>query len=145
MDDDISCLQLGPDDLPLLLCAPTDLFDHLVDPAQAKHFLEDPRHLLFFAVDGSEVVGFVSGTILLHPDKPPSLFVNEVGVREAWRRKGIGRVLVENIIKTARGRGCGNFWLATEPDNAAALALYRSLDGEEIGAVCFGWNGAFDT
>jgi hypothetical protein len=34
--------------------------------------------------------------------------------------------------------------LGTEPDNDAALALYRAMGGDEVPFVGFGWDGALD-
>ena len=144
MDDDISFRALRKTDLELLLSTPAGLFDHPVDPAQAAAFLADPGHLLILAFAGEDAVGFVSGTVLRHPDKPPSLFVNEVGVREAWQRRGIARRLMQQMMAMGRANGCEGLWLGTEPDNIAALALYRSLRGDEVPFIGFGWDGAFD-
>ncbi len=83
-----------------------------------------------------------TGTVLLHPDKPPAMFVNEVGVREEWQKQGIGRAVMERLIDVARARGCQGIWLGTEPDNEPALALYRSMGGDEVMFVGFGWDDA---
>lgn len=141
MDDAITYLRLGPADLGLLLDVPEDLFDNPVDPLQAQAFLDRPGHVLYLALDGREAVGFASGAVLLHPDKPPALFVNEVGVREAWQRQGIGRGLLTRLFDHGRALGCKGIWLGTEPGNEAALALYRSLGGNEVAFVGFGWDG----
>ena len=142
MVQDITFRHLGPSDLDLLLSVRDGLFDNPVDPVQAAAFLADPLHDLVLAFDGAEAVGFASGTVLLHPDKPPAFFGNEVGVREGWQRRGIGRAVTGRLFDLARARGCQGIWLGTEPDNAAALALYRSLDGEEVEFVGFGWDDA---
>ena len=47
------------------------------------------------------------------------------------------------LMEAARARGCKGIWLGTEPDNAAALGLYRSLGGDEVSFVGFGWDDAF--
>jgi len=102
--------------------------------------LADPLHELVLAYDGSDVVGFVSGTVLMHPDKPPAFFVNEVNVNASHRRRGIATKLMERIITVARDRDCEGIWLGTETDNAPALGLYRKLDGDEVDGVYFGWD-----
>src|SRR5690606_37753560 len=119
----ITFKALGPSDLDLLLSVRDGLFDNPVDPTQARAFLNDPLHMIVLALDGEEAVGMATGTILLHPDKLPCLFVNEVGVREGWRRRGVGRALCERLMASARARGCEGAWLGTEPDNTAALGL----------------------
>jgi ribosomal protein S18 acetylase RimI-like enzyme len=142
MPDDITFRHLGTEDLPLLLAVRDGLFDNVVDPVQAAAFLNDPLHEIVLAFAGDEAVGMATGTALLHPDKPPAMFVNEVGVREDWQRRGIGRAVMERLFAIARARGCQGIWLGTEPDNDAALALYRSMGGEEVPFVGFGWDDA---
>ena len=144
MTDNITFLHLGPADLDALLAVPEGLFDNPVDNEQAEAFLNDPLHELVLAYDGDLAVGMASGTVLLHPDKQPSMFVNEVGVRDGWLKRGIGKAVTERMFAIARARGCIGIWLGTETDNEAALALYRSLGGDEVLGVYFGWDGAFD-
>jgi ribosomal protein S18 acetylase RimI-like enzyme len=76
-------------------------------------------------VDGRPA-GFVTGVELTHPDKGTEMFLYELGVDAAFRRRGIGRQLTEALAALARERGCYGMWAATEPDNAAALATYRA-------------------
>ena len=86
--------------------------------------------------------------MLLHPDKPPSFFVNELGTAEGWRRRGIGAALAERIVAEARAMGCDGVWLGTEADNAAARATYLQgrLGGREHAgfAASSDWDGALD-
>jgi ribosomal protein S18 acetylase RimI-like enzyme len=126
----------------LLLSVREGLFDNPVDSVQAAAFLNDPLHEIVLAYAGEDAVGIATGTVLLHPDKPPAMFVNEVGVREDWQRRGIGRAVMECLFAIARARGCQGIWLGTEPDNDAALALYRSMGGAEETFIGFGWDDA---
>lgn len=143
--DEITFRHLGPDDLDLLLAVREGLFDHPVDAEQAGAFLADPGHEIVLAFAGGAAVGLVTGTVILHPDKRPAMFLNELGVREEWQRRGIGRALTERLFAIARGRGCDEgIWLGTEPDNTAALALYRATGGDEEPFIGFAWDGAFD-
>ncbi len=144
MSDQITLRHLGPDDLDVLLAVPEGLFDSPVDPVHSRAFLDDPLHEIVLAFEGDLAVGLASGTILLHPDKPPAMFVNEVGVRDGWKRRGIGAAIIVRLFEVARARGCRGIWLGTESDNGAALALYRKLGGEEVQGVYFGWDGALD-
>lgn len=144
MSDQITLRHLGPDDLDVLLAVPEGLFDSPVDPVHSRAFLDDPLHEIVLAFEGDLAVGLASGTILLHPDKPPAMFVNEVGVRDGWKRRGIGAAITGRLFEVARARGCRGIWLGTESDNGAALALYRKLGGEEVQGVYFGWDGALD-
>lgn len=135
---------LTPEDIAVLLAVESGLFDHPVDPVQARAFLEDPHHLLAMGFAGGMAVAFASGSVLLHPDKPPSLFINEVGTRESHQRRGFGAAVTRALIAAARTRGCDGAWLGTEPENAPARGLYRHLGGDERVFVGYGWDGAFD-
>lgn len=122
-----------------------EVFDHEVDARELARFVAEPAYELVFACSGERVVGFCSGAILRHPDKKPIFLINEVGVMEAWQRRGIGFALCRILIRRARSRGCKGIWLATETDNAAARALYGKLRGRETEAVViYDWDGAMD-
>ena len=91
----------------------------------------------------TRVIGFASGNVLLHPDKPPVFFINEVGVLRDMRRQGIASALCRKLIQQARGAGCQGIWLATEKENDAARALYHSLRARETGGiVVYDWDDA---
>jgi len=145
MGETITLRHLGPDDLDLLLGVEDGLFDNAIRPDQARAFLDQPLHDLVLALEGEAVVGMASGQVMLHPDKAPAYFVNEVGVRESHQRRGIAKALCGRLIEIARGRGCEGIWLATEGDNVAARALYRSVKARETaGIVVYDWDGAMN-
>ncbi len=141
---EIKIKHIGPNDIGLLLAVPEGLFDTPITRDLARAFLNDPSNHLFLAYDGELAVGMASGTDLRHPDKAPSMFVQEVGVRDSHLRRGIGKAVTSALINAAQARGVTQIWLGTEPENLAARALYRALDGEEMTGVFFGWGGALD-
>jgi ribosomal protein S18 acetylase RimI-like enzyme len=109
-----------------------DVFDDPIVEAAAQEFLNDPRHRLVVALDHNVVVGFVSAVIYLHPDKPaPELWINEIGVAPANQRQGIGKRLLQAMLEEARQYGCAEAWVLTERTNAAAMAMYTSVGGDE--------------
>lgn len=140
MSDQIRCVEIGPDNLDLVLGAGDNLFDNPVKPDQARAFVEDPNHFLIFALADTQPVGFASAIINLHPDKDPILFVSEVGVIESHQRRGIATKLMNAMTKLADTKGCQGIWLATEGDNTPARKLYQSLKGREIkDVVVYDW------
>ena len=140
----ITYRRLGPDDLALLLAVPEGLFDAPVREESARTFLNDPWHEIVLALDGDLAVGMATGTVLLHPDKEPAMFINEVGVRDSHQRRGIGTAVTRALIDVARARGCDGVWLGTEAGNRPALGLYRAMGGDEVTGSFFGWDGALD-
>jgi aminoglycoside 6'-N-acetyltransferase I len=108
-----------------------EVFDHAIDPRWRDAFLADPRHHLVVALRDGVVIGMASGVHYVHPDKPPELWVNEVGVAPPERSRGIGRALLRALFARGRALGCTDAWLGTEPDNAAARRLYAAVGGVE--------------
>jgi ribosomal protein S18 acetylase RimI-like enzyme len=90
-------------------------------------------------VDGAPA-GFVSGVEMCHPDKGVEMLLYELGVDEAFRRRGIGRALTEALASRARERGCYGMWVLTDMDNAEARPTYKSAGGAEEGEqLMIGW------
>jgi ribosomal protein S18 acetylase RimI-like enzyme len=121
---------LGPGDDAAVVAA-----QHLFDgPARAEataRFLEEPgSHLLVGYVDG-EPAGFVSGVEVTHPDKGTEMFLYELAVGEAHRRRGHGRALIEALEVLARERGCVGMFVFVDDDNEAGRAAYRSAGGRD--------------
>jgi ribosomal protein S18 acetylase RimI-like enzyme len=122
---------LGPSDRAVLDRVAEGVFDQPIDDRWAAEFLADPRHHLAVAVDGGQVVGFASGVHYVHPDKPPELWVNEVGIAPAYQNQGIGRRLLAALLGRGRQVGCTEAWVSTERSNAAARRLYAAAGGVE--------------
>ena len=57
-------------------------------------------------------------------------WLEDLYVRDAARRTGLGRALAEFAIERARGRDCGRIQLDVNTGNEPAHALYRSLGFE---------------
>jgi ribosomal protein S18 acetylase RimI-like enzyme len=141
MRETITLRRLGPEDLDVLMAVEDGLFDNAIRPDQAEAFLNDGLHEMVLAFDGSDVVGMASGQIMLHPDKVPAFFINEVGVRESHQRRGIAKLLCNRLIGVGRARGCEGIWLATEGDNLPARALYRAMGARETeDIVVYDWD-----
>jgi aminoglycoside 6'-N-acetyltransferase I len=129
---DINVRVLGPgDDGAVLAAVADDVFDGPVDPGWATEFLADPRHHLAVAIADGVVVGMASGVHYVHPDKPPELWVNEVGVAPAFQNRGVGRRLLQALFARGREVGCSTGWVGTEVSNAAARRLYHAVGGAE--------------
>jgi aminoglycoside 6'-N-acetyltransferase I len=122
---------LGPGDDRVLDQVAPGVFDDAVDARLAAEFLSDPRHHLAVALDGMTVVGMASAVHYVHPDKPPELWINEVGVAPTHRRRGCGRKMLRALLSLGRRLGCAEAWVLTEPGNRAAQNLYRAVGGRK--------------
>lgn len=122
---------LSPTDAAVLDCVAPGVFDEAIDPCWTAEFLADPRHHLVVALLDGQVIGMASAVHYVHPDKPPELWVNEVGVAPAYQRQGIGKQLMQALFAHGQTLGCREAWLGTEETNAAARRLYAAVGGQE--------------
>ncbi|MET8246305.1 GNAT family N-acetyltransferase [Streptomyces sp. NPDC005202] len=117
------------------VAAAEHLFDNPVRTEWAERFLTATGHHLFLAHedDADAPVGFVSGIETIHPDKGTEMFLYELAVAEPYRRRGIGRALVERLAALGRELGCYGMWVLVDAGNDVALAAYRSTGGKDDG------------
>ncbi len=115
------------------------LFDDPVNLAATRAFLADDRHHLLVAyTEEDEPAGFVSAVELFHPDEPrPEMFLNELGVKPAFQRRGIATALINELIQLCKSRGCSEMWLGTEETNTPAMRTYERAGGKREDFVLF--------
>lgn len=130
-----------------LIAAQDEVLDGPVQDSWLRAFLEDPRHFMILAMQRGNCVGMVSGFEYFHPDKAPQVFLNEIGVSDAFQNQGIGRALVREVLREATRRGATYVWLGTEVDNLPARSCFSkvdtgptwALDTEEARNLCLLW------
>jgi ribosomal protein S18 acetylase RimI-like enzyme len=127
---------------PLLSNLAPDVFDYAINPMSLAAFIDDARHVMYLAEEAGVVVGMASGVEYFHPDKPPQLWINEVGVAETHRRRRIGHALISALVDEAKSRGCKYVWVGTTKDNIAAQACFRSVaaTGEPQEFLLYEWD-----
>lgn len=130
----VEILIATPDDAGRFDRLDPDVFDEAPDPALLRAFLADPRHHIALAVDRGDgmIVGMCSAIDHFHPDKPPSLFIMELGVATQVRRQGIATRLVATICAHGRTLGCREAWVVADP-TPEAVGFYQSLDATQTG------------
>ena len=57
----------------------------------------------------------------------PLINIHDLAVTAAHRRKGVGRALLEDILRRARESGCTKVTLEVRDDNEAARRLYKRM------------------
>ncbi len=123
---EIRVLRAGDD---RLVAAASHLFDGPARPEATARFLGEAGHHLLIAYEDDRAVGFVTGVEVTHPDKGTEMFLYELAVDEEFRRRGVGRGLVERLAEIARHAGCYGMWVVTDDDNLAARATYERAGG----------------
>lgn len=120
---------LLPRDASVLDRVAPGVFDRPIDPRWTREFLGDQRHHLAVAIDATVVVGMASAVHYVHPDKPPELWINEVGVAATHRRTGLAGALLHALFAHGRTLGCTQAWVLADESNVAARALYARAGG----------------
>jgi len=130
--------RLGPGDDALLARLATEGTDFDLDgrgepeeplaPAVAARYLANPAvlHWVAFAGDdGDEPVGTL---FCLHLPLPSGdgeeVLLHEIGVRRAWRRRGVGRALLAALTRWMRDHAVPEVWVLA--DNPAAADFYAA-------------------
>jgi len=83
------------------------------------------------AIEAERMIGFLGAFPGGFARTRGIVYVAHIGVREAWRGRGIGARLLEAVEAWARARRARRLELRVDVDNPSALALYR-LSGFEI-------------
>lgn len=116
---------LGPNDARLLEQVAPGVFDGSVDPRWTAEFFADARHHMAVALEEGVVVGMASAVHHVHPDKAPQLWINEVGVTPTHHGRGIGRQLIDRLVRLATELECTEAWVLTDRSNVVAQRLYE--------------------
>ncbi|MBN9392552.1 MAG: GNAT family N-acetyltransferase [Chloroflexi bacterium] len=117
---------------PAIVSQLDEILDEPWEVAQGEKFLANPDNALFLAFVGERVAGFLTGYRLQRLDKNRAeVLLYEIEVREEFRRQGIGKKLIGALNAWAAETGAFQTWVLTYSDNTAAMALYKSMDGEE--------------
>ena len=125
------------DDVPLIL----QLIHELAEYERLSHEVvateDDLRRTLFGARPYAEALmarweGAPAGFALFFHNYStflgrPGLYLEDLFVRPAHRRRGIGRRLLAHLARLARERGCGRVEWAALDWNAPAIRFYESL------------------
>ena len=109
-----------------------EILDEPWDTTEGEKFLKNPDNALFLAFVGDRVAGFLTGYRLQRLDKNRAeVLLYEIEVREEFRRRGSGKKLIGALNAWAAEMGAFQTWVLTYSDNAAAMALYKSMGGQE--------------
>jgi len=114
----------------------TSVFD--IEPRSLeaqRRWLEDRSgaHAVLVAVDGDRVVGF--GSLSRFKERPAynTTVEDSVYVDRDHHGLGIGRMLLDALIDTARGHGFHTMIGRITADNASSIALHRAAGFDSVG------------
>lgn len=126
----VSLLWAAPERAAEIAALHKRLFNPSWDEAAVSSLLEHPAStsLVAIAGDPKSVVGFVIGQ--LAADEAEIL---SIGVAPDWQRAGLGKMLVQGLVRASKRGEAKRLFLEVAEDNFAAAALYQSLGFAETG------------
>ena len=96
----------------------------LLKPSMAQRYLANPAVLHWVAVQDGVVIGFLYCVqVLLRSHPGQELLLYEIGVRQAHRRKGVGRALLDHMARWMQKNDISEVWVCA--DNRVAVDFYR--------------------
>ena len=128
--DPITVRLLAEDDADVGVRIALDFSGGVVSEEHVLRFLRNKANLLFAAFADVEIAGFLTAHRLdRFKDLRKQIFIYEVDVAPGWRRKGVGRRLMDAVLETARIESSDEVFVLTSHSNTAAKRLYESVGG----------------
>lgn len=127
----VSLLWAGPERAGEIAGLHARLFDRAWDAASVMATLEHPGSTALVALVGQpkQFAGFILGQIAADEAE-----ILSVGVAPELQRRGLGRRLVEGLVRAVKRAESRRLFLEVAADNEAAYALYRGLGFKQIGS-----------
>ena len=84
------------------------------------------------AYDDSQLVGGLVAYELRLVSGAVGFYLYDIAVDTAFRRRGIGKALIQELRAIAEKRGASTIFVEAEEDDTEAVDFYRSLGVEEL-------------
>jgi ribosomal protein S18 acetylase RimI-like enzyme len=127
--DSIEVRRLAPGDEELVVALGED---RALTAAAAAELLGDPGVRYFVAFVGGEPAGYALAYVLRRRRLPErSVFLYDIEVGDAFRRRGIGRRLMNALAELAQDEAAEEGFVITSRSNEAGRALYRAAGGQD--------------
>lgn len=94
-------------------------------------FIDSRESKTWIAVEDDTIAGFLIGK--REPDRVGHIVT--VDVLEPWRRRGVGRALMQAVEAWARDSDLGLIYLETAQDNLVAQRFYQVLGYEKVDEI----------
>jgi aminoglycoside 3-N-acetyltransferase I len=106
---------------------------NVVSSEYLKEFLASPVNYLIVA----EIENTLAGFLLAHAlqrlkQESHKMFIYELDVAQAYRRKGVGTALIQYILGIVRQEKMMNAFVFTSYSNKGAVEFYKSTGGKIV-------------
>jgi aminoglycoside 3-N-acetyltransferase I len=102
------------------------------DDVYLRELLSSRSFIAIAALSGAAVVGGLAAYVLPKFEQARSeIYIYDLAVDEAYRRRGIATALIEELQKIAHARGAYVIYVQADHGDDAAIALYTKLGVRE--------------
>ncbi len=98
-----------------------------------QQFLDSNVHVAFgaFSLADSKLVGMIVGGF----EEEGRLWIEALAVHPSWRKKGIGRTLIQKLEKIGKQHDYRALFVDVDDDNYEGLAFYRKIGFIDVGFI----------
>ena len=96
--------------------------------ASLEASLQEHKNYFLSALQNEHIAGFIVGRRIAEEGE-----ILNVAVKFEFRRKGMGKALVQAVLEVFRSEGVARVFLEVRESNAPAIAMYENLGFQEIG------------
>lgn len=102
------------------------------------------KSFVLFAIDNDRAVGVATCFELFSTFQvKPFINIHDFAVSPDYRRRGVGRAMMQEVVAIAKEKGCCKVTLEVRTDNPAAQALYREEGFSEANPDMLFWVNQF--
>jgi len=112
---------------------PDSYGSHPPSDAYLRGFLDGVNTIVLakFSATGAVVGGLVAYVLAKFEQERTEVYIYDLAVIEAHRRRGIATQLIHGLRRIAKERGAYVIYVQADPPDAPAVALYESLGTRE--------------
>jgi aminoglycoside 3-N-acetyltransferase I len=145
--EDFRIKRLSKQDVPLfkeLVGVFQEVFD-MEDPVPPKEsnllsLLSKPDFVALVVIDRNKVVGGLTAYELqLYYSGTFEMFIYDVGIQPEYRRKGLGKKLMDTLKEHCKQNGIPEFFVPANEEDTHALDFYRATGGMAERVVHFNY------
>ncbi len=132
-------IRVTKDDISVINFIVENLIDIAEGKPSASHlttFLTDDRTYLFAVSIDNNIIGYALA--YLFPSLYDTIFLAylyDIEVLATHRRKGAGRLLINNLLECLKANNVSELWLGTATDNLEGQALFTATGGIKSGEM----------
>lgn len=99
------------------------------------------RICVYVAESEGQVIGFASGMLLPEPKLEMQAELTALYLLPAWQRSGIGRRMLQKVVRTLQAQGAHSLLAWVISGNAVARNFFEELGGALLVEQAFSWDG----